>query len=621
MATTDRTKAEGINGRKYALVLLCGAFSACVSFAFEYDVRRPSDDLKPTFHAADTKPGAWTLAVDDAISKAKADGKYTILMNTASWWCPYCETAEELVLTSNMWKSYVAAHGFYLAVMDFPYRGHVGDDQVWKSWHPELGDGWGFKCWLMDPDYLAEIGLSADEGLAAIMSLYEHQADYALPTGDLITIKRWDTQEDFSYHKLGYLTLIVIGPDGVEAGRVGFPWWNTNSVTQREAQEYVIQAIERIIAGECEICQDETPSVVDVSKAHKYNGWMLDSEGVMSGSIEISTSKYNGSAKSVKARVKAVLGGKAVSFPTVEVPVSGCIVCGDESEIETVEVSKDGYRGSVHIGTDGLSGSFWHGDTAYTVKGGCNLFREKDAHAKALLATSPVGVWSLVLKNAEKDGLSPFSRGMGAISMDVRRTGVAKFTGTMGDGTRVSCSSQVILGSNGIACVPFAARLYNKKGGLSFVVWFKDGELLSVESVSKWVAAGKNPFEVAVAVQNTMSVGIGVVPDEMDFTIDDFPAEIGGMPLVGDQSADVVKASGKRWFGSELTGFKATVAGRTGFLNGSMTFLVRKDSGEVRPVRGTFKGIVMGGAGYGTVIVQNVGTWAVKIAACGSCND
>ena len=621
MVTADRTNTARSNGRKVALSFLCVALATQASLAFEYNVRRPSDDLKPTFYAADTKPGKWTLAVEDAISKAKADGKYTILMNTASWWCPYCETAEELVLTSSAWKSYVAEQGFYLAVMDFPYRLHVSDDQVWKSWHPELGDGWGFKCWLMDPDYLAEIGFSTEDGLAAIMSLYELQARYALSTGDLITIKRWDTKEDFTYHKLGYLTLIVIGPDGVEVGRVGFPWWNTGSVTQREAQEYVIQAIERIIVGECEICQDEAPSVVDVSKAHKYNGWMTDSDGVMSGTLDISTSKYNGNTRTLKARVKAVLNGKAVSFPTVEVPVSGCVVCGDESTIGTIVASKDGYRCSIRIGTDGLSGSIRHEGSTYTVKGGCNLFKEKSDEAKALVATSPVGVWSLVLKNAEKEVASPFARGMGALSMDIKPSGVARFTGTMGDGTKVSCSSQVILGGNGIACVPLAARLYNNRGGVGFVVWFRDGALLNIESVSKWVAAGKSPFEVAISVQSTMSAGIGIVPEEMDLVIDDFPAEIGGLPLAEDQSADTVKTDGKRWFGSEVTSFKATVTRRTGLMNGNLTFLVRKDSGAVKKVRAAFKGVVMGGSGYGTVVVKDVGTWSVKIAACGSCSD
>ncbi len=619
--STDRTKMVGNSWQKLVLLLLCVALVAPAALAFEYNVRRPSDDLKPTFHAADTKPGVWTLAVEDAISKAKAEGKYTILMNTASWWCPYCETAEELVLTSDVWKSYVAEHGFYLAVMDFPYRVHVSDDQVWKSWHPELGDGWGFKCWLMDPDYLAEIGLSADEGLAAIMSLYELQASYALSTGDLITIKRWDTKEDFTYHKLGYLTLIVVGPDGDEVGRVGFPWWNPNSVTQSEAQEYVIQAIERIIAGECEICQDEVSVAVDVSKSHKYNGWMTDSDGVMAGTLDISTSRYNGNTGTLKARVKAVLNGKKVSFPTVEVPVSGCLVCGDESTIDTIEVSKDGYRASIRIGTDGLSGGISHEGSEYTVKGGCNLFKETSEQAKAMVATSPVGTWSLVLKNAEKEVASPFSRGMGAISMDIKPTGVVRFTGTMGDGTRVSCSSQVILGGDGIACVPFAARLYNNRGGVGFVVWFRDGALLNIESVSKWVAAGKSPFEVAISVQSTMSAGIGIVPEEMDLVIDDFPAEIGGLPLAEDQSADTVKTDGKRWFGSEVTSFKATVTRRTGLMNGNLTFLVRKDSGAVKKVRAAFKGVVMGGSGYGTVVVKDVGTWSVKIAACGSCSD
>ncbi len=613
--------ATRLNGSRAWLATAFAALAASALPAFEYNVRMPSDDLKPTFHAADTKPGVWTLAVEDAISKAKANGKYTILMNTGSWWCPYCQTLEELVLTSDAWKSYVAENGFYLAMMDFPYRTHVSEDQTWKSYHPELGDGWGFKCWLMNPVYLSEIGLSPDEGLAAIMSEYEMQAGYALASGAPITIKRWDTQQDFTYNKLGYPTLIVIGPDGKVAGRGGFPWWNAGSVTQREAQEYVIQMLERIIVGECEICQDEAHSVVDVSKSHKYNGWLVGSDGALAGTLDIWTSRYNGRTKSIKARVKAAIAGSKISFRSVEVPVPGCLVCGDDVTLGTVEVEKDGCRAVITIGADGLTGSFSQGDESFTVKGGCNLFNERDAQSRAIAAACPVGTWSIVIKNAEAEMPSPFARGYGVLAMEVKPTGRVRFSGVMGDGTRVSYSSQIVLGSDGIACAPFAARLYGNKGGLSFAVWFKDGKLFSVESVSKWVAAGRNPFDAAVDVQSTMSAGIGVVPAEMDLVIKDSPEEISGQPLSDDQSSDIVNVSGKRWSGTDVTNFKASCTGRSGLLNGSMTFRVLNDRGVEKKVRGTFKGIVMGGAGYGTVIVKGVGTWAVKIAACGSCSD
>ena len=92
--------------KKILLMTICTCILSTVSAA--YNVRQPSDYLRPTYSAADTAPGAWSLTVDDVRAKAKAAGKYTILLNTASWWCPFCETREEMVLTSSVWKVYVA---------------------------------------------------------------------------------------------------------------------------------------------------------------------------------------------------------------------------------------------------------------------------------------------------------------------------------------------------------------------------------------------------------------------------------------------------------------------------------------------------------------------------------
>ena len=126
------------------MIVMTAIACTAMSVVAEYNVRQPSDYLRPTYAAADTAPGVWSLNVEDVFAKAKAAGRPTILLNTASWWCPLCETLEEMVLNTSAWKDYVASKGFYLAMLDFPYRGHVKDEELSKSWHPELGDGWGF---------------------------------------------------------------------------------------------------------------------------------------------------------------------------------------------------------------------------------------------------------------------------------------------------------------------------------------------------------------------------------------------------------------------------------------------------------------------------------------------
>ena len=82
----------------------------------------------------------------------------------------------------------------------------------------------------------------------------------------------------------------------------------------------------------------------------------------------------------------------------------------------------------------------------------------------------------------------------------------------------------------------------------------------------------------------------------------------------------MVSVSGRKWAGTELTGFKATANARTGALKGSFTFLTG-DAQRPKKVRGTFAGAVMGGAGYGSVVVKGEGSWAVKVTPCGGCSD
>lgn len=59
---------------------------------------------------------------------------------------------------------------------------------------------------------------------------------------------------------------------------------------------------------------------------------------------------------------------------------------------------------------------------------------------------------------------------------------------------------------------------------------------------------------------------------------------------------------------------------KSGALAGSMTFFTG-DADRPRRVVGSFAGILMGGSGYGTVVVRGVGSWAAKIAPCGGCSD
>ena len=573
---------------KRILAGLCAVGLALAAAAFEYDVRQPGDVLRPKWSAADTAPGVWTLNVADALAKAQADGKCTVVLNTASWWCPYCETLEATVLGSGAWQDYVAENGYYLAMLDFPYRNPVPEDQLWKSRYPELGTGWGFDCWMMCPEYLAEIGLTKEQGLDAIMDMYRLQRDLALESATPVVISNWQQTAEFRYGKVGYPTLIVFGPDGKELGRTGFPWYRTADVTPSEAQEYVIQAIDQIVNGSCSLCEDPLSGTPPIESAQKYVGWFGTDESGVVGLVEVRTTKAT--------RAGRVTVSAAVTFEGRKMALGSQSVSDFN---ESISFEKRNCAVNVKLGEIGMGGEVFADGVRYVIGGGGrNVFVAKDELARKRAADAFTGTWNLVLKPSDSKAPSAFSRGYGTLTVKVGAKGKATIMGYMGDGTYVNVISQVILGEDGRACLPVLKSLYSRKGGFGFVIWFRNGRIYSIADVAPWVSGGKNVFTANYTPSFTMSPGYGEIEDELELTL-------GGLDLL----EDVVSVKRTVWTGEE-TGFKACFSSKTGALKGRMTAL-----------GGKFYGVVMGGSGYGTIVVPGTGSWPVKIAVCGGCSD
>ncbi len=577
-------------------------FAAC---GFEYDVSEPL--IEPRCKGAE--PGEWTLDRETAFAKAKAEGKCTILMLTGSWWCPFCHTLEKTVLVGEKWQNYVKEQGFYLAEMDFPYRYDVPEGQEWKSWHTELGKGWGFKCWYMKPEYLAANGMTLEQGLDIIQNDYVVQGETATENAQSFTMKTWDGSTEFTYKRVAYAVLIVYDPDGNELGRVDFPWYSTSAVTPSEAQEFEIQSIEQILNGGCSICDDPADGEPDTSVANTYTGWVSGDDGI-AGEATFKLGRMN-SKGVVKVSGSVKIGGRKTSFKST--PVT------DLSK--SVSLEKNGAVATVVFGSTGMGGTVVVDGATYTLTGGRDVFKAKDDASRARAQKCPSGTWNVVLKPTS-DASSAFSRGYGTLNVKFGSKGKVKVSGTLGDGTKVGVSAHAIVNDAGVCCVPVRADLYSRAGGVGFVLWFKDGKFLSATDVAPWVSAGKNEFEVGVDVVTTMSSGSGDVEEEMDLSLMNFDAEkdFPGTTVLVDPSTDVVEVDGRKWVGTEDTLFKATCNATTGVLKGTLTFFTG-DASRPRKVRGKFTGIVMGGSGYGTVVVRNVGSWAVKLSACGSCSD
>ena len=580
-------------------------FAAMTALGFEYDVYQP--EIKPQCKGA--TQGVWTLDWEAALSKAREEGKYTLVLFTGAWWCPYCHTQEKTVLTSTRWAEYVKEKGFYLAEVDHSYRYDVPEGQEWKSYHPEMGKGWGFKCWYMNPEFLAENNLSVEDGLMAIQRAYEYQGEMALPDAVSFTMKTWDGSADFTYGRIAYAAIVVFDPNGKVLGRVDFPWYKSTDVTPTEAQEFEIQAIDKIINGECALCEDPVKGSPDVTVAQLYTGWVEDPDAGVIGTVNIKLGRKN---------------------PRGLVSVSGTVTFGERkvslapNKVSSIEgkitLRKNEVVASVVFGATSMAGTVTDGSRTYAIGGGRDVFKVNDEMSRARAETCPRGIWNLVLKPLNS-AVSPFARGYGTLSVDIKSKGKVKISGTLGDGTKVNASAQAIVGENGICCVPVHLGLYSKHGGLGFVIWFKNGKFLSVTDTSPWVAWGRNSFTTTYDVISTTSPGMGSVADEMDLMLS-LPegTTISGKAIVGDPSADIVTVTRNKWEGTDATSFKATCNAKTGALNGTLAFKVG-DVKKPQRVKGLFTGIVMGGSGYGTVLVKNEGTWAVKVTACGSCSE
>jgi len=589
-----------------ACLALAAGFSAC---AYEYDVREPS--IKPQYKGA--RQGVWTLDWEAALAKAKAEGKCTLVLFTGSWWCPYCHTIEDTVLTGDKWRAYVAEKGFYLAELDYSYRYAVPEGQEWKSYYPDATEGWGFKCWYMNPDFLSENGIAVEQGLQLIQKEYLYQGEMALPGAAQFTMKTWDGSGEITYGRIAYAAIVVIGPDGVELGRVDFPWYNTKNVTPSEAQEFEIQSIEKILNGECTLCGDTITGTPDVSAAQVYTGWLVDADGGTVGMAEFRTSRRN-SKGIVRVSGNVSVNGARKSFKTVAVQA--------DSFKEPVEFANSDVTASVQFGQNGMKGTVEGDFGKLALSGGRDVFKARDPESSASAAKCPSGVWNLVVKSSDASA-SPFAGGYGTLSAQIKAKGAVSIKGTLGDGTKFSAKSKAIIGEKGISCVPVRADLYGKKGGLGFVVWFKEGRLFSAEDISKWVAAGKNgSFETAVGILSTTSPGAGSVDGEVDFVMSGFDDStlIKGRPVVVDPTSDIVEVKKLGWKGTEQTRFAARCSAKTGELSGSMVFYTGTDR-ALSKEKATFSGIVMGGTGYGSVLVKGVGSWAAKLTACGSCSD
>jgi len=603
LKSKERGMSSAIKRLAVGALVMVGALQAV---AYEYNVRMPSTAARPRWRGA--RVGEWTMDYEAARSQAVAEGRGLLLFTTGSWWCPHCEAFEEKVLMANAarWRNYIQEKGYYLVMLDFPYRGHVDDGQLWKSAYPEYGDGWGLQCWLYDEDYLAENGLSREDGLNAIMDFYRLQKSLALESASPVSIKTWDGTEDFTYGKVGYPTIIVYMPDGSEAGR--FSPGSTNRDAD-DAYNYVVEKIDSIVGEalneECGLCSDPDDWGLTGDNPEMYRGWISDaSEGIV-GIFEADVGRKN-SSSNIKISVTVTIAGEKRTF-------SGY---GKDCCIETVTLQcrgKDDAVVELMFDDTAVSGTYNEGGRTFTIKGARDVFEANDITAKERRGSLTPGMWTFAM--CVTNATSDLGGGYGVFSAKVEKSGTVLVRGILPNGQSVLDFSKVIIGDKGVYCVPVSVA---KNCDFGCCLWFKNGWLFNITDIRKLKTVGKNGFQAGWRAIYSSVPYSGKVSGDYELVMPEAYETVQGKPLSLDMNGDSITIENKDWTGIGNSQFKARMNGITGIISGSMkSFYQFSKKGKSCRV----SGVVIDGTAYCSALIRGECSYAFRVSACDACED
>ena len=547
--------------------------------------------------------GQWTFNYEGALEKAKAEGRYTLLLFAGFWWCPYCQVLEEHALLKDEFVQYVEKDGYYLAALDFPYR-----------------DGHTMWTWLWDPQYRSDNGIGdwtpeqiAEEYIKRFkFQDLMHGPNPATTVNNNVLVQISPGQTNLAvyaktptttYRRVAYPTIVVIAPDGHEAGRFSYDF---NQADPEHTLEYVIDNIEVIKAsGKNDLFDDPGAGGVAGNAAQQYDAILTDASGRVVGSATFKTAKRNKKTDRVKVTgAMKVMGSKTVSLHGS--------VYGAEGEV--VRLSRAGAQAvaRVSFGAEGVTGLYSDGAANYLVQGARNVFKAKDVAAKKHAGTLRRGLW-LVSFDVEDNGGSAFANGYSGFSISVENRGKVKIKGVLGDGNKASLSSLALIGDAGKVIVPVMA----KKEEYSFRLVFSNGSLQTVDGVSRWVASGRPASFTAqwsTAPVFAAQPGFGAVPAAMKLRIDGFDvgAKVAGKPVVVSPAGDKLVVKGKNWTGTKgVSDLKVTFDDKTAIFKGSFNVYVSSGDKQ-KKIRATVGGVVVNGVPCGTAILKNVGSWRIK---------
>ncbi len=342
-------------------------------------------------------------------------------------------------------------------------------------------------------------------------------------------------------------------------------------------------------------------SVFNRTAAEVYQGYLLDANETVAGTVELKVGKPNkfGVSK-VTAKVQVVGAKKEMAS-------------GATSDGSFTATTKSGLRLNLRIGADGLSGTCG----SYEVDGARNVFKAWDMDSKAV-AAQVLRAWqgTYVLAIGAENGYA-------GISLEVGRKGAVKISGMMPDGQKLSGKAQLLVGERDCAI----AVTYSKKASsIAFMVWLGTDGTIECSNLSdpnwevKIAAAKMGPqllpharFRVdgpAMAAKTRLPLLVDLLPDGVAVKMVDgrfVVAKAGRVKLLQDKNGVDETA-----LGENPSALKLTCTSRNSFFKGSFIVYAFID-GKLKKYKAAVTGVVLESVGYGMATVKGLGSFPVTI--------
>ena len=330
--------------------------------------------------------------------------------------------------------------------------------------------------------------------------------------------------------------------------------------------------------------------------AEVYDGFVQTPAGKVVGTITVKVAKAKPDKKTQKLSAKVTV--------TIQ-------LLGEKKQTikGTVDVGTGAFAGkdgqgrelSLLLGANSLSGTYG----PYVIDGAQNKFKTKKAAAKALgdaALAQKKGTWSVAWKEAA---------GWNGMSLTVGAKGKVKIAGVLANGTKVSATSQLLVGEDSVCVIPV---VITKKASLAFNVWLTaDGvEVMGMEGD---VVAGRVNALKSGAVFNLDAAafaaywqkealpylpdGVSVAQSGAKWTV--ASGAKGGKVVLKKGTTEVDEGK----LGANPSGLKITYTAKTGTFKGSFKAYVL-EGGKPKATTVNVTGVLVDGVGYGTVSIKKV---------------